>query len=113
MAKRKGKTAGDELEGKGKKTGEMSVESLLTINKAIADPSRFAVLRKISEGSCASSGDLLVGLQIKAATLSHHLKELEAAGLIDTLREGKSVRAALRRKVWKLYVSTLKRTLDG
>ncbi len=93
---------------KNSEPAELSIDGILAISRAIADPNRFAVLRRISEGTCTSSVELLEGLEIKAATLSHHLRELEAAGLIMTLREGKSVRAALKRKAWKTYVSALK-----
>ena len=47
-------------------------------------------------------------LAIKPATLSHHMKQLEGAGLIETVRDGRFVRASIRRKVWKSYLAHLK-----
>lgn len=96
-----------------KATSSASDDSMRAISKAVADPSRFAVLRKIAHGGCATCGELLEGMDIKAATLSHHLKELESAGLIETAREGKFTRATLKRKVWKNYVSGLKDLLSA
>ncbi|MGA2251005.1 ArsR/SmtB family transcription factor [Terracidiphilus sp.] len=60
------------------------------ILKALADPRRFEVLERIARSSCAvTCSQTLADLPIAAATLSHHLKELEAAGLIHVRREGK------------------------
>jgi ArsR family transcriptional regulator len=36
------------------------------------------------------------------------MKQLETAGLIETRRDGKLVRATLRRKTWKSYLAHLK-----
>jgi ArsR family transcriptional regulator len=40
------------------------------------------------------------------------MKELESAGLIETEKEGKFVRATFRRKVWKRYLIELKGLLE-
>jgi ArsR family transcriptional regulator len=41
------------------------------------------------------------------ATVSHHLKELEGAGLVNLERNGKFAYITLRRDVWDAYVSHL------
>lgn len=60
------------------------------ILKALADPRRFELLQHIAKAGCplgcAQAG---AALPIAAATLSHHIKELETAGLIHVRREGK------------------------
>jgi len=58
--------------------------------KALADPRRFELLEKITRAGCPlGCAQARAALPISAATLSHHIKELEAAGLIDIRREGK------------------------
>jgi DNA-binding transcriptional ArsR family regulator len=78
------------------------------ISKAVADPKRFEMLQKIGEAkespSCSSLCEF-VGLA--PATVSHHLKELYGAGLIDMKRDGKFTYPSLRRDIWRAYVKRL------
>ncbi len=60
------------------------------ILKALADPKRFELLEKIARASVLSPATMAgEALAISAATLSHHVKELQTSGLIDVRREGK------------------------
>jgi len=68
----------------------LSRERRAAILKALADPRRFDLLERISNADCPlSCAQVRVALPISAATLSHHVKELETAGLVDIGREGK------------------------
>ena len=82
--------------------------AMLAISRALADPRRMEVLRMIANCSATSCMDVRQSLQMRPATLSHHMKQLETAGLIETVRDGKLVRANLRRKAWKAYLAYLK-----
>ena len=78
------------------------------IAKALADPRRFEILKQIGgETSSLSCTDLRECQPISAATLSHHLKELEVAGLITIVRTGKFANVALRREVLQAYLESL------
>jgi ArsR family transcriptional regulator len=58
--------------------------------KALADPRRFELLERIAKAGCPlGCAEARTALPISAATLSHHIKELETAGLINVRREGK------------------------
>jgi ArsR family transcriptional regulator len=79
------------------------------IAKALADPRRFEILRHIAaQESCTGCADLLASFPITPATMSHHLKELESAGLIETERVGKFLRARFMRPKWDEYLAELK-----
>ncbi len=82
----------------------------LAIFKALGDPRRMEIVERL--GACetgAACGDMRDCLPISAATLSHHIKELETAGLIHIEREGKFARLSLRRDVWQAFLADLQR----
>ena len=86
----------------------LSEEQIHLIAKALADPRRLDLLRQI--GSCPKSvqcADIRGCHPVSAATLSHHMKELETAGLIQVMREGKFASYLLRRDVLKAYTEQL------
>ena len=58
--------------------------------KALADPTRLAVLESLMEGP-AHVGDLVRRLKVEQSLLSHHLQTLREAGLVEAERDGKSV----------------------
>ncbi|MGB8095685.1 MAG: metalloregulator ArsR/SmtB family transcription factor [Terracidiphilus sp.] len=67
------------------------------IFKALADPHRLELLRRIARAGCPlACADARSALAISAATLSHHVSELDSAGLIDVRREGKFAFLTLR-----------------
>jgi ArsR family transcriptional regulator, arsenate/arsenite/antimonite-responsive transcriptional repressor len=86
----------------------LSEEQIHLIAKALADPRRLDLLRQI--GSCtkpAQCADIKECHEVSAATLSHHMKELEMAGLVQVMREGKFASYLLRRDVLKAYTEQL------
>jgi ArsR family transcriptional regulator, arsenate/arsenite/antimonite-responsive transcriptional repressor len=87
---------------------ELSEEQVHLIAKALADPRRLEVLRQI--GRCNEPSrcvEIKECHEISAATLSHHMKELETAGLIRVTRDGKFASYTLRRDVLKGYMDQL------
>jgi ArsR family transcriptional regulator len=86
----------------------LSSTQRMTILKALSDPRRMEILERLRAcESCVACTDLRECLPISAATLSHHIKELETAGLIRIEREGKFARLTFRRDVWQAFLADL------
>lgn len=77
------------------------------ITRALSDPRRYDILLHIAGQESCTCVELRDRSRITAATLSHHLQELEAAGLIAIARKGKFALPSFRRDVWKTYLARL------
>ena len=87
------------------------------IAKALADPRRVAVLEAIAREesgqeycACQHLRDLF---PISKATMSHHIKELVRAGLIDARREGQFLHCRVRPQVMEAYTAELLRRVGA
>jgi ArsR family transcriptional regulator len=85
----------------------LSEEQFHAIGRALADPRRFAILRQVAASDGLACSKLDEHEVISAATISHHLKELHEAGLVEVERQGRCANLSLRRPVWQAYLDRL------
>ncbi len=68
--------------------GELDAQQ---IARALGDPTRFAIYKHLAEAKEIRCGDICLDTPVRAPTVSHHLKVLSEAGLIESRREGQGV----------------------
>ncbi|MFT4114975.1 ArsR/SmtB family transcription factor [Silvibacterium sp.] len=86
----------------------LSEDQVQLIARALADPRRYDILRHIGSTGCTPCSSMRECVDISPATLSHHMKELEAAGLVTATRNGKFVNYQLRRDVLDAFYDRLR-----
>ena len=65
-----------------------AADDLAEAFKALADPTRVAIINRLSTASAACVCDLTATFELSQPTISHHLRILRAAGLIEVERRG-------------------------
>jgi DNA-binding transcriptional ArsR family regulator len=69
--------------------------------KAVSHPARVAILRLLMKKEACICGEIVDELPLSQSTISQHLKELKAAGLIKGDIDGKKVCYCIDEKEWK------------
>jgi DNA-binding transcriptional ArsR family regulator len=83
----------------------VSTEEAVKIFKALADPTRYEMIRLLySEGGEISCSDCAQRFKLSAPALSHHYKILQNAGLITARKEGAYVFYKLNRAYLEQFV---------
>ena len=82
---------------------------VLLIAKALADRRRYEILKRLGECRDAlACGVVRDCTRIEPSTLSHHMRELEIAGLVAVVRDGKFASYVLRRDVLEAFFQRLR-----
>jgi ArsR family transcriptional regulator len=91
----------------------LSEKQFALIAKALADPRRMAVLEVIAGERECPCQKLREEFPVSKATISHHIKELVRAGLVEAHRDGQFLHCEVRREVLEAYTAELLRRAGG
>jgi ArsR family transcriptional regulator, arsenate/arsenite/antimonite-responsive transcriptional repressor len=95
-----------------KQPDELSERQIQLIARALADPRRYEILKKLGAERCATPcSDVRDCIDVSPATLSHHMRELEMAGLVSSEKDGKFVNYTPQTRVLRAYLDRLKSDL--
>jgi DNA-binding transcriptional ArsR family regulator len=65
-----------------------AAEDLAATFKALSDPTRVAIVNRLSTASAVCVCDLTAAFELSQPTISHHLRLLRTAGLVEVERRG-------------------------
>jgi DNA-binding transcriptional ArsR family regulator len=71
------------------------LRALRSFHKALADVNRLRIVRRLAEGQ-ATVTDLIEHVGLSQPLVSHHLRRLREAGLVETRRVGRETICSLR-----------------
>ncbi|MFL5401484.1 MAG: ArsR/SmtB family transcription factor [Gemmatimonadales bacterium] len=83
------------------------------IAKALADPRRMQLLEVIAGEEECPCQRLRQEFPVSKATISHHIKELVRAGLVEAHKDGQFLHCEVRREVLEAYTAELLRRAGG
>jgi ArsR family transcriptional regulator len=83
------------------------------ISKALADETRLMIFETISARDQMNCSEIVALQGVTPATVSHHLKVLVEANLIECHREGQFVRSRAVPETIQEYTQTLSRIAQG
>jgi ArsR family transcriptional regulator, arsenate/arsenite/antimonite-responsive transcriptional repressor len=91
----------------------MKLKDVAKISKALGDPTRLQIFEMIAGHKEMPCGKLAGVEHLAPATVSHHLKILSEAGLIECQRKGQFVYNRVKGKTVREYTRSLGRLSRG
>ena len=91
---------------------EKSTEELALFAKALAHPTRVAILKHLETQTCCCTGDLVDIFPLAQSTISQHLKELKNAGLIQGELNPPKIKYCINQENWIKAKALFQRFFD-
>ena len=77
--------------------------NLVKIAKALSDKTRIRILKEIAAKGSISCGDAEKVVDLSQPTVSHHIKILTDAGLLNTTKNGRHVIVSVNKKALEIF----------
>jgi len=91
-------------------TKHPDLKAIEKISKALGDKNRLSILLHITkQGGCAPCAEIHDIIDLTQPSVSHHVKILTEAGLIDAEKEGRNFKYTLNVKVLEQYLKFLEK----
>jgi ArsR family transcriptional regulator, arsenate/arsenite/antimonite-responsive transcriptional repressor len=90
---------------------KLATDDFDRISKALADPQRRAILQKLAVTGKLNCSDVQAFFEVSQPTVSHHLKELAMAHVVEREKQGQFCFYHVNSEVLSAYVTELQRRL--
>ncbi|MDC6386991.1 ArsR family transcriptional regulator [Flagellimonas taeanensis] len=88
----------------------MNLKSVEKISKALSDVNRLKILKAIQSSHEKLECSTIVSfLNLSQPSISHHIKKLVEADLIEPQKEGRFYYYSLNKDVWESYLKALEK----
>ena len=77
--------------------------NIAKIAKALSDKTRIRILKEIAAKGSISCGDAEKVVDLSQPTVSHHIKILTDAGLLNTVKDGRHVIISVNKKALEVF----------
>ena len=85
---------------------------LATVCKALGHPARIAIIQQLLAANSCICGDFAREIELAQPTISKHLRELKAIGIIRGTIEGTSVNYCIDAERWREIQASVNRLFD-
>lgn len=75
---------------------QQELEKAAFILKSIAHPSRLAIIKILSENELLAVSEISEALNLEQSLTSHHLNIMKTKGVLESKRDGKSIKYKLK-----------------
>ncbi len=86
-------------------------DNIAKIAKALSDKTRIKILKEIAKKGSISCGDAEKIAELSQPTVSHHLKILTEAGLLNAQKDGRHVIVTINKKALEEFSSLISETV--
>lgn len=86
----------------------LTLKQVEKISKALGDANRLKIMQHIAKkGGCGQCSEIQDVIDLTQPSISHHIKILIEAGLIEPEKEGRNHKYTLNEELVKEYTSTI------